>query len=153
MATSQSQHAIHKLMQLVQSEGEALLKQHFPSASTGNGPNASSSPISHLSFHPPSGTHPSHLSRRVSFNRDINIVVSPEIGSVNGEGVARVDEDEEFDASSSSSLSTSSVRKKSFPGVGSSAHDGEVDRSNVARRLSRTEINEGEMQARGKERD
>lgn len=142
LATAQAQNAVAKLMHIVQTEGETLLGNirsgtHIPSVSS----NSSSSP--HSAMHP-GGTHPSHLSRRVSFNRDINIVMSPEIGQSTGgcDPISSLGEEDELVGSSSSCF-----RPGDSTDVGDEcdidAADQERRRHANTRRLSRSEVNEG----------
>lgn len=138
-ASLSAQHAISKLTSLVASEGETLLTSLRAGASI---PACATTPLHHahasmLAGHAGSASahsaHPSQLSRRVSFNRDVLMVLSPEIGHSSGNGnggeVGRVDEEEDGASAAGGGAKASS----SSSGSGGALHQ---------RRLSRTEIGE-----------
>lgn len=143
--TLAAQQAVTKLMTLITSEGESALsnlRSSHPTVSSPPSALTSGSPHAHSSMlhgHAASAAHPSHLSRRVSFNRDVLMVVSPEIGALHdgsngggssssGPSVARVDEE-----------SDDGAKTAAGPGAGVSSAAFQRER-----RLSRTEFNEGE---------
>ncbi len=143
-----AQQAILKLRESFQSECDNAL------ASLRSSSNLTSSPSSVASSHSAmlqgqagagsahasmSHQHPSHLSRRVSFNRDVVMVVSPEIGAESSAaaaagsgGVSRVDEEDES--------ASSSAQQAASAASAAAAAESKVIKE---RRLSRTEFNEG----------
>ena len=138
-ANLSAQHAISKLTALVAAEGDTLLTSLRAGASI---PACAATTLHHahasmLAGHAGSASahsaHPSQLSRRVSFNRDVLMVLSPEIGHGGSDaagGVGRVDEEEDGASTAGRAAKASS----SATGAAAAPHQ---------RRLSRTEIGEG----------
>jgi len=155
--------AVTKLRDTVASESDALLAQ-LRQGGSGLGSTAISSCASPhstiLAAQAGSSSvahqHPSHLSRRVSFNRDVVMVVSPEIGLSGTDGgagagaaaaasaphghhpaVPRVDEEDDGAAGAGGEGSAAAAAAAA---AAATAHE---LRANKERRLSRTEFNEG----------
>jgi hypothetical protein len=159
--TSQAaQQAVIKLREAMQSESETILAGLRSGTGVGSSPSSSASPHSTVLAAQAGGMHtaaahqhPSHLSRRVSFNRDVVMVVSPEIGQDSGSSAAaaagacgssvpRVDEEEEHGASAAASGSGGSGSGSGLGGASASASSNDL-RVTKERRLSRTDFNEG----------
>jgi len=124
--------SLARIAALINSECETLLGtkpqsgQAVASAAPASSPSAA--PLLH-------STHASSLSRRVSFNRDVLCVISPEIG--HGDAApARVDEEDDSANGGGSSSSSSS-------GGASALGRGAALSQERQRRLSRTEFGEG----------
>jgi len=132
------QHAITKLTQMVATEGEQLLSNLRSGALVVSPPGSSASPLAALLHGHSSGhaTHPAHLSRRVSFNNDVLMVVSPDIGKSQASG----------DSGDSRADGTSDGGVPSIAEEGSSS-GAPADARHRERRPSRAELEFNEGQA------